>query len=56
MSQRTILQNKDYRPVIQGAGLQVGEASGLLVGQTSGSSPENLLFYWIYIRDQSLIP
>ena len=31
MSERTVSQNKDYRPVIYGAGLQVGEAAGLWV-------------------------
>ena len=35
MSERTISQNKDYRPVIYGANLQVGEVAGLWEGQTS---------------------
>ena len=38
LSERTISQNKDYRPVIYGAGLQVGEVAGLWAGQTSGLS------------------
>ena len=28
MSERTILRKKDYRPVVHGAGLQVGKISG----------------------------
>ena len=38
MSERTISQNKDYGPVTEGAILQVREAAGLWVGQTSGPS------------------
>ena len=35
MSERTILQNKDYQPVIYQTGLQVGEVAGVWVGPPS---------------------
>ena len=38
MSERSFSQNKDYRPVIYGASLQVGEALVSGSGQTSGPS------------------
>ena len=45
MFERTILQNKDYRPVIQGTGLQVGSHLVLV--------PDSPLFYWLCVRDSS---
>ena len=61
MSERTILRNKDYRPVIFRAGLQVGEVAGLWmeppsclwVGSHIWSQFLTPLFYWICIREWS---
>ena len=43
-SKRTISQNKDYRPVIYGAGLQVGEVAGLGGGRPLVPVPDSPLF------------
>ena len=55
-SRRTISQNKDYRPVIYGAGLQVGEVAGLWAGRHSVPVPDSPLFYWTCIREWSRAP
>ena len=55
MSKRTILQNKEYRPVIQG--LVLGWARQLVSvwGRHLVLILNNLLLYWICIRERNKV-